>query len=112
MDSLARGAKSDKAAHMRFLALSTILLALGACQSNSGIGNAFDTRQNSGTCPPAGAIYSASRVVVFDGENQLFPNVEYTGEIVDVAGTPMDFRDGRAVHARTDMFDNNFCLSD
>jgi len=69
---------------MRILALSTILLALGACQSNSSIGSAFDTRQNSGTCPPAGAIYNASRVVVFDGETQLFPNVEYTGEIVDV----------------------------
>ena len=84
MDSLAFEAKSDKAAHMRILALSTILLALGACQSNSSIGSAFDTRQNSGTCPPAGSIYNASRVVVFDGETQLFPNVEYTGEIVDV----------------------------
>ncbi len=35
-----------------------------------------------------------------------------TGEIADVAGTTMDFREGRAVHSRTDMFDNNFCLSD
>lgn len=69
---------------MRILALSTILLALGACQSNSGIGSAFDTRQNSGSCPPAGAIYNASRIVAFDGDKQLFPNVEYTGEIVDV----------------------------
>ena len=69
---------------MRILALSTILLALGACQSGSGIGAAFDTRQNAGTCPPAGSIYNASRVVVFDGEGNTFPYVEYTGEIVDV----------------------------
>ena len=84
MDSFPREAKSDKAAHMRILALSTILLALGACQSNSSIGNAFDTRLNSGTCPPAGAIYNASRIVAFNGEEQFYPNVEYTGEIVDV----------------------------
>ncbi|MEM7328273.1 MAG: hypothetical protein AAF437_05995 [Pseudomonadota bacterium] len=69
---------------MRILALSTILLALGACQSGSSIGSAFDTRQNAGTCPPAGSVYNASRIVVFDGDQQLFPNVEYTGEIVDV----------------------------
>ena len=84
MDSLACEAKSDKASHMRILALSTILLALGACQSGSSIGSAFDTRQNAGTCPPAGSVYNASRIVVFDGDQQLFPNVEYTGEIVDV----------------------------
>ena len=84
MASLAREAKSDKASHMRILALSTILLALGACQSGSGLGDAFDTRQNAGTCPPAGSIYNASRIVQFDGERQIFPNVEYTGEIVNV----------------------------
>ena len=84
MDSLTPEAKSDKASHMRILALSTILLALGACQSGSGIGAAFDTRQNAGTCPPAGSIYNASRIVVFAGETPPFPNVEYTGEIVDV----------------------------
>ncbi|MEL7540581.1 MAG: hypothetical protein AAGJ51_06725, partial [Pseudomonadota bacterium] len=69
---------------MRILALSTILLALGACQSGSSIGNAFDTRQNAGTCPPAGSVYNASRIVEFNGDQQVFPNVEYTGEIVDV----------------------------
>ena len=56
---------------MRILALSTILLALGACQSGSGLGDAFDTRQNAGTCPPAGSIYNASRIVQFDGVNRL-----------------------------------------
>ena len=69
---------------MRILALSTVLLALGACQSGSGIGSAFDTSQNAGTCPPAGSVYNAARLVTFDGEAQVFPNVTYTGEIVDV----------------------------
>ena len=84
MDSLATEAKSDKASHMRILALSTALLALSACQSGSGIGSAFDTRQNVGSCPPAGAIYNSSRVVVFEGDQQVFSGVEYTGEIVGV----------------------------
>ena len=84
MDSLAHEAKSDKASHMRILALSTVLLALGACQSGSDIGDAFDTRQNLGTCPPAGAVYNAARIVAFDGDEQRYGNVEYTGEIVDV----------------------------
>ena len=84
MDSLAREAKSDKAPHMRIFALSTVFLALGACQSGSGIGDAFDTRQNAGACPPAGAVYNASRVVAFDSETQRFSTVTYTGEVVDV----------------------------
>jgi hypothetical protein len=84
MDSLGNEAKSDKASHMRIIALSAALLGLAACQSGSSIGDAFDTRQNAGTCPPAGAMYQAARIVEFDGQDQLFPNVEYTGEIVDV----------------------------
>lgn len=69
---------------MRIFALSTALLGLAACQSGSGIGDAFDSRQNAGTCPPAGAMYQTARVVDFEGDQQLFPNVRYTGEIVDV----------------------------
>ena len=84
MDSLAPEAKSDKAPHMRLLALSTVMLALGACQSGSNISDAFDTRQNAGACPPTGAIYQAARVVKFEGDQERFSNVQYTGEIVDV----------------------------
>ena len=84
MDSLGVEAKSDKASHMRIFALSTALLGLAACQSGSSIGDAFDTRLNAGTCPPAGAMYQAARIVEFEGDEQLFPNVQYTGEIVDV----------------------------
>ena len=75
MDSLADEAKSDKASHMRIIALSILALAIGACRSSAGIGSALDTRQNSGTCPPAGAIYNASRVVDFKNDEQLFSNV-------------------------------------
>ncbi len=84
MDSLAVEAKSDKASHMRIFALSAAFLGLAACQSGSSIGDAFDTRQNAGTCPPAGAMYQTARLVQFEGDEQLFPNVQYTGEIVDV----------------------------
>lgn len=84
MDSLEQEAKSDKASHMRIFAFSAAILGLAACQSGSGIGDAFDTRQNAGTCPPAGAMYQTARIVEFDGGEQLFPNVQYTGEIVDV----------------------------
>lgn len=84
MDSLGVEAKSDKASHMRIFALSTALLGLAACQSGSSIGDAFDTRQNAGTCPPAAAMYQSARLVEFDGAEQLFPNVQFTGEIVGV----------------------------
>ena len=69
---------------MRLLALSTFMIALGACQSGSSIGDAFDTRQNAGACPPTGAIYQAARVVQFEGDEERYSNVQYTGEIVDV----------------------------
>ncbi len=62
------------------LVLATALLA--AC--STPFSDALDTRQNAGPCPPAGSIYNASRIVVFDGETETFNNIEYTGEIVDV----------------------------
>ena len=84
MDSLRPEAKSNKASHMRIFALSTLILALAACQSGSSIGDAFDNRRNAGACPPAGAIYNAARVVQFEDETQVYSNVAYTGEIVGV----------------------------
>ncbi len=69
---------------MRIFALLTLALALGACQTGSSIGDALDTRQNAGTCPPVGSIYNASRIVDFEGNEALFPNLAYSGEIVDV----------------------------
>lgn len=124
MDSLEVEAKSDKASHMRILALSTALLALSACQSGSNIGDAFDSRQNVGACPPAGAVYNASRIVVFNDGDQRFPNVEYTGEIADVrlycryAGTDpvnaeveIDFAFGKGPAGASNSHDYGFWIA-
>ena len=124
MDSLTPEAKSDKASHMRIIALSILALAIGACRSSSGIGSALDTRQNSGTCPPAGSIYNASRVVDFKNDEQLFSNVEFTGEIVDVrlfcryAGTDpvraeveIDFAFGKGPAAIGDRHDYGYWVA-
>jgi len=109
---------------MRILVLSTVFLALSACQSGSDIGAAFDTRQNAGTCPPAGAIYNASRIVEFNGEAQVFSNVAYTGEVVDVrlfcryAGTDpvraeleIDFAFGQGPAASDDQNDYGYWVA-
>lgn len=54
---------------------------LAAC--NSGVNNAFDTRQNVGPCPSAASLYESARVVKLeDGES--FGNITYTGEITNV----------------------------
>jgi len=60
----------------------TAALALTAC--SSGVGEVFDTRQNVGPCPPAGAIYDAARLVELDGGGELFSNIRFTGEITGV----------------------------
>lgn len=63
------------------LAALAATFILAGC--NSGVGDAFDTRQNAGPCPPAASLYEAARVVKLqDGEN--FGNISYTGEITDV----------------------------
>ena len=124
MDSLVGEAKSHKAPQMRIIALSAALLALSACQSGSRIGSAFDTGQNAGSCPPAGAVYNASRIVAFDGDTQTFPNVAYTGEIVDVrlycryAGTDpvraeieIDFAFGKGPAATSNRRDYNYWVA-
>lgn len=124
MDSLVGEAKSHKAPQMRIIALSAALLALSACQSGSRIGSAFDTRQNAGTCPPAGAVYNAARIVDFDGAQQTFPNVAYTGEIVDVrlycryAGTDpvraeieIDFAFGKGPAGTSNRRDYNYWVA-
>ncbi len=67
-----------------FLALFPALALFSACSSNSVIRDTFDSRVNVGECPPAGSVYTASRIVELDGNGELFPNIAYTGEIVDV----------------------------
>lgn len=68
---------------MRIPALLLALTLLSSC-AGSGLRDTFDSRVNSGACPPAGSVYSASRIVKLEGGDVLFPNIAYTGEIVDV----------------------------
>lgn len=68
---------------IRLIAMGLAALTLAAC--NTPIAEQLDTRQNAGPCPPMGAIYDVARYVTFEenGE-QLYSNIEFTGEIVDV----------------------------
>ncbi|MEL6664080.1 MAG: hypothetical protein AAFR33_13885 [Pseudomonadota bacterium] len=54
---------------------------LASC--NTGVGDAFDTRQNAGPCPPAASLYESARIVKLDGGTS-FTDITYTGEITDV----------------------------
>ena len=69
---------------MRIFAFIAAVGLLASCSTASPLGAAFDSRTNSGDCPPAGAIYAASRIVEMDGEEVVYGNIAYTGEIVDV----------------------------
>ena len=48
------------------------------------LADSFDTRQNAGPCPPVGALYDSSRYVDLDGGGELYTNIEFTGEVIDV----------------------------
>ncbi len=56
-------------------------IALASC--SSGVGDALDTRQNVGPCPPAGSIYEAARMIAFDG-SETYSDIAWTGEITGV----------------------------
>lgn len=62
------------------LLAAVILTGCGAGK----LADSFDTRQNAGPCPPAGALYDSSRYVDFDGGGELYSNIEFTGEVIDV----------------------------
>ncbi|MEO0882192.1 MAG: hypothetical protein AAFY34_05625 [Pseudomonadota bacterium] len=64
--------------------LAGAISVLVACSSNSGIGAALDERRNAGPCPTVGALYETSRIIEFEGEEELYTNIAYTGEISDV----------------------------
>lgn len=75
---------------MRFrTVMMTMLIGIGsasglsACKSTAealSIGDAA-TKTNAGPCPRAFALYDAARIVEFNGEEQRFDNVGFTGEI-------------------------------
>lgn len=62
-----------------------LALALAGCSTGSRIAQQLDSTPNSGPCPVIGSIYDVSRYVRFaNGENTLYSNITYTGEITDV----------------------------
>ncbi len=66
-----------------YLSLAAAASLLAACNSN--IASNLDSRPNAGPCPSVGSIYDVARYVKFaDGSDELYPNIEYTAEIVDV----------------------------
>ncbi len=67
---------------MRTIASLAAFAALAAC--STPFGDALDTRQNAGPCPPTGSLYDAARIVEFEGDTKTYNNITYTGEIVDV----------------------------
>ncbi len=68
---------------MRVIAVLAAGMLLAACGSNP-LSRALDSRQNAGPCPPAAALYDASRIVETTGESQVYSNIAYTGEITGV----------------------------
>ncbi len=62
------------------------ITSLSACKSTADVLQIGDaaTKQNAGPCPRAFALYDASRIVEFRGDQQRFANVGFTGEISNV----------------------------
>jgi len=113
---------------MRFPAILTGLLAaaaLSACSSTSGAGQLLDSRPNAGPCPSAGSVYGNERIVEFGGDgSEVYSNISYTGEIVDVqvfcryvADSPLraeveiDFALGKGAMADTDAHDYTYFVA-
>lgn len=67
--------------HFSILAMAAGSFALTGCIG--GVGDAFDSRQNVGPCPPAASLYDSARVVELEG-GETFGNITYTGEITGV----------------------------
>lgn len=66
-----------------YLSLAFAASLLAACSSN--IASNLDTRQNAGPCPSVGSIYDVARYVKFaDADGELYSNIDYSAEIVDV----------------------------
>ena len=67
--------------HFSILAMAAGSFALTG--GIGGVGDAFDSRQNVGPCPPAASLYDSARVVELEG-GETFGNITYTGEITGV----------------------------
>jgi len=68
---------------MRFLAvIAASATLLSGCQSASNLFS--NPEQNIGLCPSALSLYDAHRVVEVSGDEVLYPNIGFTGEILGV----------------------------
>lgn len=107
-----------------FSAAMILLLGLSACQSTKdafSIGEASE--RNPAPCPRAFAIYDASRIVNFDGD-ESFTNVGFTAEISSVkslcryfsdrpiiADVEIEFEAGRGPKAQGDVHSYNMFVA-
>ena len=65
-----------------FAVIAASAALLTGCQSGA---NVFSSQeQNAGVCPAALALYDAHRVVQFNGDEIIYGNIGFTGEILGV----------------------------
>lgn len=64
---------------IRYAPLFAAVLLAGC---STKIAENFDSRQNAGPCPPVGSLYDSSRYVEFTGDEEIYSNIAYTGEII------------------------------
>lgn len=71
---------------MRTIASLAVLgLALSGCSTLDAVSSALDDPEpNIGPCPAAFALYDAHRVVEFANNEEVYANVGFTGEILNV----------------------------
>jgi len=68
----------------RIAALISLSLFAAGCESVRSV--VAEDEPNPGPCPNALSLYDAHRVVNIEGEEVVYDNVGFTGEIVDVVG--------------------------
>ena len=72
---------------MRLSVLSLFAAALVLSGCSSVRNTLGDANPNPGPCPNALALYDAHRLVEISGDNAVYENVGFTGEILNVAST-------------------------
>jgi len=90
---------------MRSIAtFAAIGLLLSGCSTVSSLGDALDSPPpNAGPCPSAFALYDAHRLVQFaPGTEELFANVGFTGEILNVRSN-CSYYDDRPILANLEI---------
>ena len=85
---------------MRTIAAILSLSLLAGCET---VGDALiEDEPNPGPCPTALSLYDAHRIVEFRGEEILYDNVGFTGEILNVVRF-CEYTDARATPIELDL---------